>query len=905
MANQVQFPDRQTLGPAIRWAAIIIAVALLLLGLSIGTDIYTDWAWFDSLGYLSVYTTILGSRVTLFAIGALLFLPVFAVNAWAAHRLSPQGISPQAVLEVPIELLNWGRQLLLLGIILAGLLFTVLFGFASAGGWEVALWYINAASFNLPDPLFHQDASFYLFSLPLFRFAQEWLIGAVIVLGLSAMGIYAVNFALGGFRFTLTPPIRAHLSILGSLFFLLLAWGYWMDSFELVRSIEGAAYGAAYTDVNARLPGLRIMIVVAVLAAAALLANVFLRRQRLPLVAIGGWGVALAVLLFVYPAGVQRLQVDPAEFTLEQPYIERTIAMTRNAFALDRIETRQYPVDPQVTRADVDENPLTMKNVRLWDYRPLRDVYNQLQFFRLQYSFPDIDVDRYVVEGDYLQVMVGTRELVFDQLPSDARTWVNERLQYTHGYGAAISPVTQFTEEKGEPFFLLKDIPPAGSPDLAVEKPQIYYGEATTNYVITNSNTPEFDHPTDAGPVYRSYEGTAGIRLDSLLQRLVFAWRFRDLNMLISGEITPESRLLFRRAIQERVHTLAPFLRLDDDPYMTVVNGRLYWIQDAYTVSDRFPYSEPAPEGFNYIRNSVKVVIGAYDGTVDFYVADPSDGIIQTYQSIFPTLFKPLDAMPEGIRAHIRYPEDFFRVQAQKYLKFHMTEPQVFYNQEDLWTIPQETFFGGPQRMEPYYLIMRFPEEAREEFVLILPFTPSNKPNLVAWLAARNDPPHYSRLLAYTFPKERQIDGPQQVEASIDNDPVISAQFTLWGTGGSVVLRGNLIVIPLGDTILYVEPIYLQAANLAFPQLKRVIVAAQGVAPKMEPSLATSLNALLGEAPVVTPPGPQPPTGPPSTLAQEVERIRAVLKDLQAQFQALAGALEKLLEAASKEGSKP
>ena len=895
------------LSSILNWAIPLGLLLLLWIGGSIVANIYVDWLWFDNLGYLSVFTTILTARVVLFVLGALVFAAVFAVNIILAERYSPKGISPEAALNIPLEALTWARRLVIIGLIVAGVLLSIVFGAAASGYWETALRFHNAELFGLTDPLYNRDVATYLFDLPFYRFLQGWGLGVVIVNALFAVGIYAINFALGGFQFTLSPTLRAHLSALGIVFFLLLSIGYWLSLQELLYSARGAAYGAAYTDVAVRIPALNVLIVISIIVAIVLAANAFLRLQSLPLAAIGVWFLVLTVGTGLLPAAVQRFQVQPNEFQLEGKFIERSIEMTREGFALNRIEEQPYDSsEDSITPEIVNDNPSTFENIRLWDHRPLRDVYNQIQFFRLQYSFLDIDIDRYTIDGDYRQVMVGTRELVQSQLDPDAQTWVNERLQYTHGYGAAMSPVTEFTQD-GLPEFFLKDIPPApvtGAPHVDV--PQVYFGEATDDWVIVRSTTQEFDHPTDAGPVYRSFEGD-GVSISGLLNRILFAWRFTDLNILITGAVTEDSQILYYRDIQDRVSHLAPFLELDADPYAVVADGKLYWIQDAYTISDRFPYSEPTPSGFNYIRNSVKAVIDAYDGSVELYIADESDGIIRTYRNVFPDLFKPMSEMPESLRSHLRYPEDFFTIQADKYLKFHMTDPQVFYNQEDLWNFPLELFFSSSaQPMEPYYLIMGLPGEEQEEFVLIMPFTPDGKPNLVGWLAARNDGEHYGSLIAYTFPKERQIDGPQQVEARITTNPDISQQFTLWDQAGSNVLRGNLLVIPVGQNIIYAEPIYLKAEDIDYPQLTRVVLVQQGEEPVMLPSLSQSLNNFLAREGGTTAlrESRTPTTGSdgitPLTIIErlrsELERIRDSAVELTEQIEEISRTLDEALE---------
>jgi len=507
---------------------------------------------------------------------------------------------------------------------------------------------------------------------------------------------------------------------------------------------------------------------------------------------------------------------------------------------------------------------VTINNIRLWDHRPLKDTYNQIQAIRLYYDFHDVDVDRYIINGEYRQVMLSARELSAEKLAEEAQTWVNRRLQFTHGYGIALSPVNEVSAE-GLPVLLVKDIPPIG--DFNIEQPQIYFGEKTDHYIIVETKTQEFDYPMGDENVYGYYQGKDGVSLGSFTRRLVYAWQFGDLNILISGELTPESRVLYYRNIRERVNHLAPFLELDSDPYLVVMEGRLFWIQDAYTTTDRYPYSEPLGGGLNYIRNSVKAVIDAYDDSVTFYVTDPEDALIRTYQAIFPELFVPAGQMPESLRVHLRYPEGMFNIQAAVYQSYHMRDARVFYNKEDLWAVPKEFYAGKEQPMEPYYIIMRLPDEEKEEFLLMLPFTPVRKNNTIGWLAARSDGENYGKLLAYLFPKERLVYGPSQIENRIQQDTVITEQLALWGRGGSRVIRGNLLLIPLGESNLYVEPVFLQAETGGLPQLKRVIVVV-GEQIAMEPTLKQSIAAIFGaeappaELPVVKPPAPAEPEEP-------------------------------------------
>jgi uncharacterized membrane protein (UPF0182 family) len=529
----------------------------------------------------------------------------------------------------------------------------------------------------------------------------------------------------------------------------------------------------------------------------------------------------------VYPAIVQNLQVKPSEISLEAPYITYGIKFTRMAYGLDKVEEKEFAAEQVLSLSDVRKNIKTIDNIRLWDTRPIIKTYRQLQGIRLYYDFSDVDVDRYQINGAYKQVMLSPREMRVDKLPEKARTWVNQHLIFTHGYGACLSPVSKQTPE-GLPDLIVKDIPPTTATTLKIDRPEIYYGEETDNYVIVNTTEKEFDYPKGDKNVYVSYQGKGGVRINSLLRRLAFTIKYSDLKILLTDYITSDSRIMFDRSIQNRVRKIAPFLSYDRDPYLVISSGKLYWIQDAYTISDLYPYSDPSGRGynrFNYIRNSVKVVIDAYNGDISYYIVDEKDPIAKTYQKIYPALFKPLAEMPEDLKKHQRYPYDLFMIQAQKYSAFHMQNPQVFYNQEDLWNVPKEVYAGAEQAMDAYYIIMKVPGEKKEEFLLMLPFTPNDKDNMIAWLAARSDMPNYGKLLVYKFPKDKLIYGPMQIEARIDQQTEISQQFTLWGQVGSRVIRGNLLAIPIEESIIYVEPIYLEAATGELPELKRVIVA--------------------------------------------------------------------------------
>jgi len=844
---------------------IVAAVIALFILLNIFKGFYTEWLWFSSLGYGSVYATILKTKVLVFFSAAIIFCILFLGNLVLATRLAPKteaGFWPWVIVRQIQPVLKWSA-------ILGTILLSVIVGLVAQANWEVILRFFNEQPFGITDPVFHREIGFYVFSLPFLQLLRGWLLGALIITLLGSTGVYALSYTVQRLKFDLARPVLAHIGGLVIAILGLFAWGYWLGIWELVFSSQGVVSGAGYTDMHAQLPAQWTLLAVVVVFMGIILVSVLRRNSRWPLYGIAGWVVAAIIVGGIFPAVIQRFQVEPNELALERPYIEYNIQFTREAFALDRVEEQPFPAEEAPTPQDIAQNEVTINNIRLWDPRPLKDTYNQIQSIRLYYDFHDVDIDRYIIDGEYRQVMLSARELSAEKLAGEAQTWVNRRLQFTHGYGVALSPVNEVTAQ-GLPNLLVKDIPPVG--DFNIERPQIYFGEKTNDYVIVNTKTEEFDFPMGDENVYGQYQGKDGVSLDSFIRRLVYAWQFGDLNILISGELTPESRVLYYRNIGERVNHLAPFLKLDKDPYLVVMEGGLFWIQDAYTTSDRYPYSEPLGGGPNYIRNSVKAVIDAYNGSVTFYVTDPEDALIRTYQAIFPKLFVPAEQMPEPLRAHLRYPEDMFNIQASVYQSYHMRDARVFYNKEDEWTVPREVYFGSEQAMEPYYIIMRLPEEEKEEFLLMLPFTPVNKNNTIGWLAARSDGENYGRLLAYYFPKERLVYGPSQIENRIQQDTVITEQLALWGRGGSRVIRGNLLMIPLGKSTLYVEPVFLQAEAGGLPELKRVIVVA-GERIAMEPTLQGSIAAIFGtEAPLTEPEPGEPIAADIANLIEEAQR---------------------------------
>jgi uncharacterized membrane protein (UPF0182 family) len=845
-------------------ALVVVVAALLALGFT--TDFLVDWAWFAALGYGAVFWTVVGSKIAL-------FLAVFAASAallWANGWLAYRSAGPYDVVrrvslsrdfmgrETLPELFELARHRLPWPLLIGGAagLLGLLVAAGEVGNWEMVLRFIYQVPYGQSDPLYGKDLGFYLFSLPLYLSAKNWLLLMLFLGAVMAGAVYLVTggIAPGEPRWSVSPAAIVHGSLLLALFFAVKAWSYALDRYLLLYGDNGVVVGASYTDVHLELPVLWALVGLAVVAALASAANVWVRTYKLP--------VAGAALVFgtslvfgaVVPALFQRLYVKPNELQLEKPYLQHNIALTRQAYGLQQITAKPFAAEQNLTWQTLQANKATVDNIRLWDWQPLMDTYGQLQEIRTYYKFHDVDVDRYTLDGAYQQVMLAGRELKQALLPANAQTWVNRRVLFTHGNGVVMSSVTRKNAE-GLPIFYLQDIPPVSNGGPPVRESRIYYGEETDGYVIVKATTPEFDYPQGKDNVYGMYTGKGGVPIGGITRRLLFAWYFKDLNLLLSGYIGGDSRIMLRRTIQERVRTIAPFLRLDRDPYLVVSEGRLFWMQDAYTTSADFPYSQPLRElGLNYIRNAVKVIIDAYHGTVDFYVADPADPIAATYQRIFPGLFKPLAAMPDDLQRHIRYPEDLFFIQAQLYRAYHMENPEVFYNREDLWQFPRQQAGGERAVMAPYYTIMRLPGEAQAEFVLLLPMVPSQRQNMIAWLAARCDSPNYGKLLVYELPKDKLVYGPFQIEARINQNPEISQQISLWNQMGSRVIHGNLLVIPIENTFLYVSPLYLRAETGQLPELKRVI-AAYGDRVVMEETLPAALAALFKE----TAPAPQLP----------------------------------------------
>ena len=867
----------------IGFAGTIIVAALIALGSA--SSVIVDWAWFTSVGYASVFWTVFAAKAALLVAVLVVSAVVFWINGSLALRMSrPRQLRLPAVFDQSFATLQGTQGAGAFGAVLpplpwrwlilaAAIILAFLVALEEIGNWELALRFMHQVPYGQSDPMFGKDIGFYLFSLPAYVAIKNWLLLLLLLSAALAGVVYLLHgeINLDSRLWRFSPGALGHASVLLGAFFAVKAWSYALDRYLLLYNDNGVVVGAGYTDVHVELPMLWLLLAVSVVAAFVAWANIRLRTYR--------FAIGAAVLLFggafllgeVVPGLFERFYVKPSELQLEAPYIQRNIALTREAYNLSKVTVKPFPAEQGLTYQSLQDNSATVDNIRLWDWQPLLDTYAQLQEIRTYYRFLDVDVDRYNIEGAYRQVTIAPRELVSSLLPSNAQTWVNLHLLFTHGSGVVMSPVTQKSTE-GLPNFYLKDIPPIATGGPTVTEPRIYFGQGMSSYVIVKGSVPEFDYPKGKDNVYANYDGADGVPIGGAFWRTLFAWQYNDVNILLSNYITNASRIVLHRNIADRIATIAPFLRLDHDPYVVISGGKLYWMQDAYTTSDWFPYAHPTGD-LNYVRNSVKVVVDAYNGTVSLYVVDPSDPIIATYQRIFPALFKPFDAMPADLQRHIRYPEDLFRIQAEEYRAYHMDSPEVFYNREDLWQFPREpTGSDGTAagtRMAPYYMIMRLPGESRAEFFLMLPMAPSQRENMIAWMAARCDPPDYGKLIVYEFPKEKLVYGPFQIEARINQNTSISQQISLWNQMGSRVIRGSLLVVPIENSILYVSPLYLRAELGQLPELKRVI-AAYGDRVVMEDTLPEALAALFKQALPAAPSAVGPPgVGPANDLARD------------------------------------
>ena len=910
----------------------IVAFVLLFLAISLRgiAGFYTDYLWFGELGLSSVWRGVLGTKVGLAVVFTIAFFLIMWINLAIADLIAPRfrPMGPEEQIVERYHALVGPRAGLVR--IAVSVLFALVAGPGTSGQWNSWILFRNRVSFGATDPQFDRDIGFFVFQLPFVKFVVDWLFAAVIVVLIVSAVAHYLN---GGIRFQtplqkVTPQVKVHLSVLLAVLALLKAVGYYLQRFELVYSSRGVVQGAGYTDVKAQLPALQLLIFISLFASALFLVNILRRGWALPLAAVGLWALVSVAAGTAYPAFVQQFRVRPTESEKERPYIDRNIRATRAAFNLRDTEVKNFDYGVNLTAADLEENQETIRNVRLWDPLVLKDTYKRLQEIRSFYQFDDVDVDRYGITGSNrtTQILVAARELNVGGIPSSS--WVNQHLVYTHGYGVVASPANAVAPD-GNPDLLVKDLPPqSGEAAFKLATPAVYYGPATSGYAIVNTKQPEVDFTESNGTNHTSsYKGAGGVQMNSWYRRAALALRFGDPNPLISGFITSSSKAIYIRDIDERVRKAAPFLKYDADPYPVLYKDRILWVYDAYTTSSRYPYAQRADttrlngasglnSNFNYVRNSVKVAIDAYDGTMTYYVVDSNDPIVRAYQKAFPKLFTDRSKMPRELLDHVRYPEDLFRVQTNMFGRYHMTNAAEFYNNTDAWEIAQapggvgnatSVVSAGGQlvpsrepRMIPYYLLTKLPDEQSEEFLILQPFVPfsrdDSRKDLTAFMVAKGDPESYGQLEAFVMPRQTQIDGPALVNARINQQPEISQQITLLNTSGSKVLLGNLLLVPIEKSLLYIQPLYVQAEATKLPQLKRVIVV-YGDKVVMRDSLQAALTQIFGSAPStleqqpaggVTPPPPADgtttttvvpgaPTPPPAQnlLNQAAERFAA------------------------------
>jgi len=886
--EQVVLPP--SAGHRLRWGLFVVFAAAILVTVILG--LVQKWLWMRELNYSGIFWTLLSVKWAMFAaaaVGAFLFL-------WMNLRIAARAVADllkhsAASMETLLPEDTAGRfnidlssRFVLFVLDVAAIVVSVVFAISISAQWDTYLRFKYGGSFGVADPLFKLDLGFYFFRLPFYELLQ----GSLVFLTVAALAIVCgvvlleLQQSIQQKTYNIRPSTARHLAALLFLLSATFGWGFYLDHYELVYSTLGVVYGAGFAAAHVTMVVLWGMVGASVLACGLIALTAFRPPARLLAIGIGLYAVLYAVGVLALPRLVEAFVVQPSELSRETPYLKDYIEFTRNAYKLNVIQETAYPALTDLTPEVIARNQDTVQNIRLWDSRPLLQTYQQTQAIRLYYQFYNVDTDRYHLSDGYHQVMLASRELA-SELPTQAQTWVNENLQFTHGYGLVMNSVSK-TTGGGFPQYLIKDIPPLSSyQSLNAVQPAVYYGEVSPGYKIVSTGIKEFDYPKGNENVYNSYQGSGGIPLDGIWKRLLFAWTQKDINILLTSYLTPQSKIQLWRSVQERISQIAPFLLLDKDPYAVVSGGRLYWIQDAYTVSDRYPYSQPqtsgTAEGSNYIRNSVKIVVDMYDGAVSFYIMDAKDPVLGVYRNAFPGVFKDLSKLSADLKLHLRYPQDLFAIQAAEYSTFHMTDPQVFYNREDLWVAPQEKFDGAVNPMEPYYILMKLPGSTQLEYLIMTPFTPQKRDNMIAWLAARCDFPDYGRMLFYELPKEKLIYGPNQISAMIDQSTLISEQLTLWDQKGSSVIRGKLIVIPIENSFLYVVPLYLKAEGTSFPQLKRVIVAT-GDRVVMEPSLDEALSDLFANpsGPAgMQPAGKQQPALTKSTLDQ----VRAELAQAQ------------------------
>ncbi len=878
-------------------AAIVGVGFFVLTSLRGVAGFFTDYLWFEEVNLTSVWSGVLGAKIGLSVLFVLGFFLLLWVNLVIADRLAPKfrpsGPEDEIVARYQEVVGPFAGKVRLA----VAALFALIAGTGMSGQWRNWILFQNSVPFGKVDPQFKRDISFYVFRLPFLVDVVNWVFVAVLLALIMTVVAHYLN---GGIRLQAplsrtTPQVKAHVSVLLGMLALVKAADYYLSRYELVFSHRGPVDGATYTDINASLPAIELLLLISIAAAILFLVNIRLRGWVLPAIAVATWGIVSIAAATIYPQFVQKVQVEPNELSKEAPFIERNIEATREALNLTNVKERNFEADTKLDSAGLNRNTETIRNIRLWDPPFLERTYRRLQEVRSYFRFNDVDIDRYQIDGRTTQVVLSARELNPDGLPSERQSWVNRHLQFTHGYGAVLSPANAVTSD-GQPDFLVKDVPPSGSPEIT--RPEIYFGEDLDSYAIVNTQQEEIDFTKGDGTDQTSqYAGKGGVVIDSFVKKAALTLRFGEINLTTSNAITPESRALYFRSIRERAAMAAPFLRFDADPYPVVIEGRIVWLLDGYSYTDRYPYAQrtntdrlPANSGlrgldFNYVRNAAKVAIDAYDGTLRFYVTDPKDPIVKSYQKAFPDLFEK-GAIPEGLRAHFRYPEDMFRVQTNAYGKYHMDAAADFYRSADQWDISQDPGSGPPAdtsettattdpttgrvtstretRMDPYYLLMRLPEEEKEDFLILQPFVPTSRDDsrkeLTAFMVAKSDPENYGQLEVFVMPRSRLPDGPAIVDARINQEPTISSEITLLSRAGSQVLLGNLLVIPVEDSLLYVRPLYVQAQRTQVPEFKKAIVVF-GDQVVMRDTLKEALTAIFGEAPPTLEEGPSPDPG--------------------------------------------
>ena len=902
-------------------------VALLVFGRFLAT-LWTDLLWYQSVDQPGVWRTLVFTRVGLVVVASLVGFGLFWVNLWLVDRLSPRRRLPSGTPEEELlarfqEWIEPRVSRVRLGI---SAFFGIMLGLSGSVWWREWLQFRNSTSFGIEDPIFNNDLSLYVFQLPFYNVLFGWFFQLLLVIAVVSASLHYLNGAVEfSFNRRVEPGVKVHLSVLFASLAVLKAAGYMLNRWELLFSDRGQVFGASYTDVNAQLPALNLLIAISLVAAIILLLNLRFRGWTLPIVAVSLWLGTSILVGGLYPTLVQRFSVVPDEVNKEEEYVAYNIEATLAAYGMDEIAVTSFAGSGDLERADLAANQATVDNIRLWDPGVLTTTYKQLQNIKTYYDISDVDVDRYMIDGEVTQVMVSARELDEANVPGGG--WVNEKLVYTHGFGSVVSPANSVTAE-GQPQFYVKDIPPVTTtPDLATVQDRIYFGDSASGaFSIVASLQDEVDFPVSvegSDVEYNNYDGLGGVKLGNIFRRAAFALRFADLDTLISGQLTSDSKVLMERNIIERVNRIAPFLYADADPYLVLSDdGRLIWMIDMYTVTNNYPYSQEAPTGrlnaasylpnsFNYIRNSVKATVDAYDGTVTLYVVDPEDPLIQTQRKIFPGVFVDVSEMPEDLKAHWRYPEDLFRVQSDQYTLYHITDARQFFSRVDPWEIARDpstadrpqlrtlTQEGSSRPMLPYYLLMSLPGETNLSFIIMQPFTPGERPNMVSFLVAKSEPDEYGEMIEFRLPAATQLDGPGQVGDLINQDTDISAEFTLLGQGGSSVIQGSMLVLPIEQSILYVQPIYISAdaanttsttatgfgatttqAATGIPEFKRVVVSYNG-AIEMRDTLDQALDAVFGAEEPETPP---PTDGDGVVVPEEVASL------VEAAEQALAAA---------------